>query len=218
MTDHASLLKQIRADARPYIEQALDLAEVFTGFRKLATENGLDWGVIKALIKAKVQDEKEGGTVKVERIIEKADFATAYADMLGLGSAKMNENNFSSPPTTICEALDRAGLSLEQIDLSTGEIIEESDIGNPISTEPAVAESAPAEAGQGGEPQGRRPDEPGVRASSVAPPTIPEPASVSPSPEAVTEPEVLSPSWEGASGDLSDFPEIPAFLDRSKAA
>ena len=95
MTDHAALLKQIRADARPYVEQALDLAETFTGFRKLATENGLDWGVIKALIKAELQDEKEGGDAKVSRIIEKADFASAYADMLGLGS-NMNENNFSA--------------------------------------------------------------------------------------------------------------------------
>jgi hypothetical protein len=95
MTDHAGLLRQIRQDARPYIEQALDLAEVFTGFRKLASENGLDWGVIKALIKAEVQDEKEGGSGKVDRIIEKADFASAYADMLGLGS-NMNEKIFSS--------------------------------------------------------------------------------------------------------------------------
>jgi hypothetical protein len=97
MTDHASLLRQIREDARPYIEQALDLAEVFTGFRKLASENGLDWGVIKALIKAEVQDEREGGDEKVKRIIDKADFASAYADMLGLG-AKMNEKKITSDP------------------------------------------------------------------------------------------------------------------------
>lgn len=106
MTDHASLLKQIRADARPYVEQALDLAEVFTGFRKLASENGLDWGVIKQLIKAELQDEKEGGDEKVSRIIEKADFASAYADMLGLrgGDEKMNENNFSSAQAGVAAA------------------------------------------------------------------------------------------------------------------
>jgi hypothetical protein len=98
MADHASLLRQIREDARPYIEQALDLAEVFTGFRKLASENGLDWGVIKAPIKAEVQDEREGGDEKVTRIIDRADFASTYADMLGLGSAKMNEKKITSDP------------------------------------------------------------------------------------------------------------------------
>lgn len=127
MTDHASLLRQIRADARPYIEQALELAEVFTGFRKLASENGLDWGVIKALIKAEVQDEKEGGSEKVDRIIEKADFAASYADMLGLGTSNMNEENFSS----------------EAVDPETGEIIEPASV---------LSET---EAGQGEVQQGR---------------------------------------------------------------
>jgi hypothetical protein len=164
MADHASLLRQIREDARPYIEQALDLAEVFTGFRKLASENGLDWGVIKALIKAEVQDEREGGDEKVKRIIDKADFASAYADMLGLG-AKMNEKSFSSEPADditpekIAVLQARADELLERHDdwvvvdpphdPSTGEIIEPSPV------------PSGDEAGQGALPAG----------ASVAPPT-----------------------------------------------
>ncbi len=123
MTDHASLLRQIRADARPYVEQALDLAEVFTGFRKLASENGLDWGVIKQLIKAELQDEKEGGDEKVSRIIEKADFASAYADMLGLrgGDEKMNNEKITSE---------------QNFDRSTGAVIVTTgDDGGQLSTD-----------------------------------------------------------------------------------
>ena len=94
MIDHAKLLRQIQKEARPYVEQMLDLKEVFSGFQKLASDNGLDWGAVKALLKAQVEDERaEDGTKRVDKIIEKADFATAYADMLGLGSANMNENN-----------------------------------------------------------------------------------------------------------------------------
>lgn len=136
MTDHAALLRQIRTDARPYIEQALDLAEVFTGFRKLASENGLDWGVIKALIKAEVQDEREGGSEKVERIITKADFASAYADMLGLGT-KMNENNnFSSGSLT-----DKVSIELPPHD---GVLIEEPDTSIAIPAEQGVSTLDPA--------------------------------------------------------------------------
>lgn len=118
MADHSSLLKQIWRDARPLIEQQLDVAVQIAAFRELAAENGLDWSQIKALLKAEVQDERAGsGNKHIDRVIEKADFATAYADMLGLGSnpAKMNENNFSAErpahdPETgeITEPVDRA--------------------------------------------------------------------------------------------------------------
>lgn len=101
MTATSALLRQIFTDARPLVERALDLSEQFAAFRELATQNGLDWSQIKALLKAQVQDERaDDGKSRVGRIIEKADFATAYADMLGLGTSKMNENNFSAdlPP------------------------------------------------------------------------------------------------------------------------
>lgn len=101
MADHSSLLKQIWQDARPLIEQQLDVAVQIAAFRELAAENGLDWSQIKALLKAEVQDERAGsGNKHIDRVIEKADFATAYAEMLGLGTPKMNENNFSAERPT----------------------------------------------------------------------------------------------------------------------
>ncbi len=92
-------LREVVAAARPLIEEWLDIAEQIAALRTLATEKGLDWSQIKALIKAQVQDERAGDSKRVQRIIEKAEFASAYAGMLGL--AKMNENNFfgeDAPP------------------------------------------------------------------------------------------------------------------------
>lgn len=87
-------LKNLVAEARPVIERMLDDAELLAGFRDAATEKGIDWSQVKSLLKAQIQDERDGAEGKrVSKIIEKADHASAYADMLGL--SKMNENNFS---------------------------------------------------------------------------------------------------------------------------
>ena len=76
-------LREIWTEARPYVEQQLQIAEVIKGFREAATAKGLEWSSVKALIKAQIQDEQDGGK-RVQKLIEKAEFATAYADMLGL--------------------------------------------------------------------------------------------------------------------------------------
>lgn len=86
-------LKDLFSAGRPLVEQWLDIAEQFAALRDAAREKGLDWGQIKALLKAQVQDERDGEGKRVAKIIEKADFASSYADMLGLG--KMNEKNIS---------------------------------------------------------------------------------------------------------------------------
>lgn len=83
-------LKNIVAEARPMIADWLALADKFAGLREAATAKGLDWSQIKALVKAQLQDEEDGGK-RVQKIIDKADFAASYADMLGLVPAKMNE-------------------------------------------------------------------------------------------------------------------------------
>lgn len=82
--------------------------------RDLATAKGLDWSQIKALVKAQVQDEQDeaGDGKRVKRIIDKAEAASAYADMLGLGN--LNEKNFSaeisvSVEATSCAKTDKAG-------------------------------------------------------------------------------------------------------------
>jgi hypothetical protein len=71
------------------------VAEQIAALREVATAKGLDWSQLKALMKAQIQDEREesGDGKRVRKIVEKAEFASAYADMLGL--ANINENNFS---------------------------------------------------------------------------------------------------------------------------
>lgn len=88
-------LREVFTVARPLVEQWLDVAEQIAALREVATAKGLDWSQLKALLKAQIQDERDddGSGKRVARIVEKAEFASAYADMLGL--ANMNENNFS---------------------------------------------------------------------------------------------------------------------------
>ena len=105
----SSDLKAIYTEAYPLIEQQLDLADLIAGLREKATAIGLDWSQIKALLKAQIQDERDetGGRKRVRKIIDKAEHASAYADMLGL--ANMNEKNFSA----------------DEFDADTGEVIED---------------------------------------------------------------------------------------------
>lgn len=88
-------LKDIFAAGQPLVDQWLDIAEQFAALGRVARERGLDWGQIKALLKAQAQDARDerGGNKRIEKIIEKADYASSYADMLGLGN--MNKKNFS---------------------------------------------------------------------------------------------------------------------------
>lgn len=82
-------LRDIWTEARPYIEQQLEVAEVIKGFREAATAKGLEWSSVKGLIKAHILDEQDSGN-RVQKLIEKGEFTTAYADMLGLN---LNEEN-----------------------------------------------------------------------------------------------------------------------------
>jgi len=82
-------LRGIWTEARPYIEQQLEVAEVIKGLREAATAKGLEWSSVKALIKAQIEDEKDGKH-RVRKLVEKGEFTTAYADMLGLN---LNDEN-----------------------------------------------------------------------------------------------------------------------------
>lgn len=90
-------LRNISTEARPLIEQWLDISEQMSALRQVATDKGLEWSQIKALLKAQIQDERDetGEGRRVRSIIERADNASAYADMLGLSQTE--KNNFSSP-------------------------------------------------------------------------------------------------------------------------
>lgn len=135
MTDHASLLRQIHTEARPYVEQLVELNTVFTGFRKLATANGLDWGQIKALLRAEIEDGEEGGSEKVDRIIKKAEFAGEYATLLGLGSANMNNSNSIYSDGEPSDRNKGRTWTNEAIDPITGEISDETAAPTPWSRE-----------------------------------------------------------------------------------
>lgn len=88
-------LKQITAEARPIIERQLDDALKLAGLRDVVAAAGGDWSQLKALIKAQIQDEETGDGKRVRKILDKAEYANAYADMLGLSAfSKMNEENF----------------------------------------------------------------------------------------------------------------------------
>jgi hypothetical protein len=87
-------LREICTEARPLIEQHLDIAVQLVALRELATVKGLEWSSVKSLLKASIEDERDenGDGKRVRKIVEKAEFASAYADMLGLN---INEESFS---------------------------------------------------------------------------------------------------------------------------
>lgn len=90
-------LKAIIKEARPVIERQLDDAEIIAGFRTKVTNDGGDWGQVKALLKAMILDERDdaGDSKRVNALLGKAEHATAYADMLGIGN--LNEKNSFQP-------------------------------------------------------------------------------------------------------------------------
>lgn len=92
MTLSSTQLKQVTAEARPIIERQLEDALKLAGLRDVVAAAGGDWSQLKALIKAQIKDEEAGDGKYVRKVIEKADYALAYADMLGLN---LNEENFS---------------------------------------------------------------------------------------------------------------------------
>lgn len=85
-------LREICTEARPLIEQHLDIAAQLVALRELATAKGLEWSSVKGLLKAQIEDERDesGDGKRVRKIVEKAEFASAYADMLGFN---INEEN-----------------------------------------------------------------------------------------------------------------------------
>lgn len=93
-------LKEIVSQARPIIERQLDDAERIAGFREVVTADGGDWSALKALIKAQIQDERDetGDGKRVKKILEKADFSTGYAALLGWSN--VNEFIFSANDKT----------------------------------------------------------------------------------------------------------------------
>lgn len=97
MTELRKSIRNIATEARPVVERWLDAAEQLAAFGEVCRDQGIEWSPIKALLKASILDERdEGGEgKKVKALVEKADNAVAYADILGL-SRNLTNVNFSS--------------------------------------------------------------------------------------------------------------------------
>lgn len=104
MTDTGSALRKYAEAGKPLVEQWIDLSEEFKALRDAARNDGVDWAAIKGLLKAQLLDARDGGSKRVDALLEKADLATAYADMLGI---KVSEKNFSRDHDGIPPFLDR---------------------------------------------------------------------------------------------------------------
>lgn len=154
-------LREIAAAARPLIETWLDTAERMAALRDAATAKGFDWSQIKALIKAQIQDERDGKD-RVRRLLEKADHAIAYAGMLGL----VNEKNFSAvshdPETG--EVFENArGASNRDVSAGQSQARPDSLDGKPAHVERASSAEAHCRRGRkspglAAYPEGTRPD------------------------------------------------------------
>jgi len=94
-------------DLRNFFDECCRLAgqvqaikERYALLREAATKKGIDWSQLKALATATVVDASEDTDKRVRRLIEKADFASAYADMLALrkDERKTQNRSFSQTP------------------------------------------------------------------------------------------------------------------------
>lgn len=208
----SAALRQIFAAGRPLIEQWLDVAEQISALRDTATANGLDWSQVKALLKAQIQDERDepGDGKRVRRIVEKAEFASAYADMLGL--AKMNEkNSFAGSVTATAVPRSRSDERLADESSSSNfrEESRERQMLNPapsMGTEGSKPEASPSESNaSSGVPAGTAAiiSEPAPSAAPVLPGRAPDGEAGEAQAAATASPT-----------PFDEEPELPSFCDR----
>lgn len=188
MTSTSSALKKIYKAARPLIADGLDIAEQIAALRDTATNAGLDWSQIKALLKAQIQDERDenGDGKRVKRLLEKADHATAYADLLGLSN--MNEKNNSAGE--------------DDHDPITGEIQETETRLVPAAPQPELDGAAEGEGAVNLTPS----------AAPIPIPPVDPPSSQGMAGEAA---EGASSRLGPSAADTSDDLALPACLDRA---
>jgi len=200
-------LKQITAEARPIIERQLDDALKLAGLRDVVAAAGGDWSQLKALIKAQIQDEETGDGKRVRKILDKAEYANAYADMLGLGGANMNEENFIADALGITEIM-RHGVNGPTPEHDADGVIIEPEaamLPQAAGSETAVANSTPG-SGAGT-----------VDAGEANWPS--EMTTASPANEPETIPPVADPATvvsEAANGDSAPSLAAIPVADRSK--
>lgn len=84
MSDTGKIIRDVAKETRPIIEQMMEGAEVLARLGRVCRDNDIDWSQLKALIKAQIRDEQdeEGKGEYVAAIINRADAAQAYVDIL----------------------------------------------------------------------------------------------------------------------------------------
>jgi hypothetical protein len=74
-------IRDIAKELRPIIDRELDDAEIKKGLSEAARAKGIAFAQLKALVKAHAQDARDGGE-RVGKLVERADFACSYAEIL----------------------------------------------------------------------------------------------------------------------------------------
>ena len=109
--NHPDDLRTIFAGALHLSEQAFELKTEFAIMRQVATDRGFDWSQIKALASASVADAEAGDHKRVEKLVSKADFAAAYADMLGLRQDERKHETRSSSQIAVQNRVNLADVA-----------------------------------------------------------------------------------------------------------
>jgi hypothetical protein len=99
----ASDIRSFAQDLRPIVDRGLDDAEIVKGLRDAATDKGIDWSQLKSLVKAQAQDARDDGD-RVAKLVERAEFASAYAEMLRANVNGNEETRSSSLSETLAQA------------------------------------------------------------------------------------------------------------------
>lgn len=93
-----STLRKIAKEYRAVADRKLDDKELCKGFSDLCREEGIAWTQLRGLVDAQAADDRDGGK-RVEKIVEKADFASSYADLLtGKDEPKAEIRSSENPP------------------------------------------------------------------------------------------------------------------------
>ena len=75
------ILRQIANEYRRIAEEKLDHKEFCKAFSEKCRADGIDWTQLKKLVDAQAADARDGKD-RVATIVEKADYASSYADIL----------------------------------------------------------------------------------------------------------------------------------------
>ena len=100
MTVADNLRKVCQAAWAP-MERMIEDAEEPVEIRNAAKDQGLDWTPVKALLKARIQDERDGGD-RVAKLVAKADTASEYAAILNFVADKNKTPPQLTEPVADC--------------------------------------------------------------------------------------------------------------------